>query len=73
MNINLSGLTFKAHSPSHFELLSVNDDVGAGATVAVRFNGFKWWIDYCEPGGHTVSRMFPSRDAAVELIAGRRG
>ena len=72
MNIELSGLTFRAHSPSRFELLSVNDDVGAGATVAVLFNGLTWAIDYSAPGTH-VQRAFPSRDAAIELIAGRRG
>ena len=71
MNINLSGLTFRAHSPSHFELLSVNDDVGAGATVAIRFNGMAWLIDYSAPGTH-IERIFKSRDAAVQLIADRR-
>lgn len=72
MNINLSGLTFRAHSPSHFELLSVNDDVGTGARVAVIFTGKTWAIDYSAPGKPAISRMFPSRDAAVQLIADRR-
>jgi len=74
MILNLSGLSFKAHSPSSFQLLSIRGDMkisDAGAQVFVRFTGERWAIDYCAPDGHVVSRGFSSRDAAVNLIADR--
>lgn len=71
MILSLAGLNFKAHSPSDLQLLSVRDDAGTGDTVHVRFLNPKWVIEYRQPNGHTVTRIFPSRDAAVELIASR--
>lgn len=70
MLINLSGLSFHAHSPSLLELMSVRRDVDPGARVFVRYNGFKWVIHYKSPVSD-VTRFFPSRDAAVALIADR--
>lgn len=79
MILNLAGLDFKAHSPSSFQLLTI-DDLGTGDTVHVRFlwpspsgspGPGKWVIEYRQPNGHTVTRIFPSRDAAIELIASR--
>ena len=73
MNIELSGLTFRAVSPSHFELLSVRDDLDSGARVFVCYNGFKWAVRVQQPNGHTISRVFNSRAAAIDIIAGRIG
>lgn len=72
MILSLAGLDFKAHSPSNFQLVSVRDDVGTGDTVHIRFLDPKWVIEYRQSNGHTVTRIFPSRDAAVELIASQR-
>jgi hypothetical protein len=71
MILNLAGLDFKAHSPSDLQLISLRDDVGTGDTVHVRFVNPKWVIEYRQPNGHTVTRPFPSRDAAIDLIASR--
>lgn len=46
MILSLSGLNFKAHSPSDLQLVSVRDDVGSGDTVHVRFLNPKWVIEY---------------------------
>lgn len=73
MQIELSGLTFRAVSPSHFELLSVRDDIGSGAKVYVRFNGEHWVTECVMPNGHAVSKAFRSREAAVDIITGRIG
>ena len=72
MKLNLQGLTFHVHSPSCLELLSVRDDIGNGARVLVRFNGFKWWIEYCIPAHAPIKRCFDRRDDAISLIADRR-
>lgn len=71
MILNLSGLAFKAHSPSDLQFMSLRDDVGTGGTVHVRFLNPKWVIEYRQPNGHTVTRIFPSRDAAIDLIVSR--
>lgn len=71
MILNLAGLDFKAHSPSNFQLLSVRDDVGNSDTVHIRYLNPKWVIEYRQLNGHTVTRIFPSRDAAIDLIASR--
>jgi hypothetical protein len=80
MILTLAGLAFKAHSPSDLQLISLRDDVGTGDTVHVRFNlpspsgspgPGKWVIEYRQPNGHSVTRVFPSRDAAINLIAER--
>lgn len=71
MNIQLQGLTFKAHSPSDLELVSVTNDIDdPTASVRVRYNGLRWFIDYKAKNTH-VTRIFPSRDAAIALIAAR--
>ena len=70
MNLHLQGLTFKAHSPSLLELLSVRDDVGSDARVFIGFTGTAWQIHYMAPPVDVV-RFFPSRDAAISLIASR--
>lgn len=71
MILNLAGLNFKAHSPSDLQLISLRDGVSTGDTVHVRFLNPKWVIEYRQPNGHTVTRIFPSRDAAINLIAER--
>lgn len=70
MILNLAGLDFKAHSPSDLQLLTI-DDLGTGDTVHVRFLNPQWAIEYRQPNGHIVTRIFPSRDAAINLIAER--
>ena len=72
MLIELQGLTFRAHSPSDFELVSVRQDADdPSARVWLRYNGFqKWYIDY-RSGRVNLTRVFNSRDAAVELLAER--
>lgn len=71
MILHLNGLAFKAHSPSDLELVSVRDDIDdPTASVRVRFNGCKWWIEYRSRNSN-VNRMFSSRDAAIQLIADR--
>lgn len=70
MILSLAGLNFKAHSPSNLQLVSTNELL-EGDTVHVRFLNPKWVIEYRQPNGHTVTRLFPSRDAAIELIASR--
>lgn len=71
MNLHLQGLTFKAHSPSDLELLGAHDDIDdPTACVRVRFNGFRWCIDY-RSRQCNLQRIFPSRDAAIALIASR--
>lgn len=71
MILHLNGLAFKAHSPSDLELVSVRDDIDdPTASVRVRFNGARWYIDYRSRTSN-VQRIFNSRDAAIELIASR--
>lgn len=66
------GLTFTIHSPSLYQL-AVIDDVGdPGARVTLEFTGLKWRLCYQYGNGHCVYRVFPSRDAAISLIADRR-
>lgn len=71
MILHINGLAFKAHSPSDLELISVRDDIDdPTASVRVRFNGYKWWIEYRSRNSN-VNRMFSSRDVAIQLIADR--
>ena len=70
MNIQLQGLLFKARSPSDLELVSVRRDVDPDATVRIRFVGDRWVIHYQSPYANVV-RGFPTRDAAVQMIASR--
>lgn len=71
MILTLAGLAFKAHSPSNLQLVALRDGTGSGDTVHVRFVNPKWVIEYRQPNGHTITRIFPSRDAAIDLIASR--
>jgi hypothetical protein len=71
MITHLQGLDFRVHSPSCFELLSVRRDVDPTARVVIAYNGFKWWLHYERARVPVASRMFPSRDAAIALIAER--
>ena len=67
----INGLDFKVISPSCFKLVNVRDDIGdPSAFVVIAYNGFKWWLHY-ESSRTKVHRMFPSRDAAIALIASR--
>lgn len=66
----IDGLTFKVHSPSLLELVSVRDDIDDPATVSVCFVGHAWVIDY-QSSRHSVQRLFPSREAAIGMIASR--
>lgn len=74
MLVNLQGLTFETDTPSRFRLVSVREDCGAGDEVHVAFTGLSWAIVY-QPGASRVPivRPFESRDAAIGLIASRRG
>ena len=71
MNIQIDGLLFRALSPSCYQLLSVRDDVGAGARVFVRYDGKRWGIHYYAACTN-IWRPFPSREAAIRMIADRR-
>lgn len=73
MTLELSGLTFRATSPSRFELLSLRDDIGSGAKVWVEYNGSSWAVTVRMPSGHGITRLFHSRAAAIDIIAGRIG
>ncbi len=68
--INLEGLTFRVHSPSAFELLSVRDDVSSDAEVYVRYDGKRWGIHYLAATAN-IWRPFASREAAIAMIASR--
>ena len=68
--IQIDGLVFRAHSPSCYQLLSVRDDVGDGAEVYVRYDGRRWGIHYYADRVN-IFRPFPTRDAAIALIAAR--
>lgn len=70
MILSLAGLNFRATSPSDLQLVSTNE-LHEGDTVHVRFLNPKWVIEYRQANGHTVTRPFPSRDAAIDLIASR--
>ena len=66
----LNGLTFHVHSPSRLELTSIRNDVEADACVTVEYGNDRWWIVYEDRAtSHRVTRAFPSRDAAIALIA----
>lgn len=70
--IQIEGLSFRVHSPSNFELLSVRDDiVDPDACVRVCFDGETWMVDYRSSMTH-LQRPFKSRDAAIALIVDRR-
>lgn len=67
----IDGLLWQVDSPSDYRLLSVRDDVDdPTACVRVRFNGFKWFIDY-RSDRCCLARIFNSREAAMKLIAER--
>ncbi len=74
----LDGLTFRVHSPSCYELLSVREDIEGGKVLITYEPGDNgaprpyWYIHYRSPGVN-LSRAFRTRDAAVAMIADRRG
>ncbi len=66
----LQDLTFRVHSPSCYELISVRHDVEDDAQVFVLFAAGTWAIHY--RSAHTnVCRPFKTRDAAIALIRDR--
>lgn len=67
---SINGLTFKVHSPSYWELVNTRDDVDDPATVSICFIGHAWVIDY-QSTRHSVQRPFPTRAAAIGMIASR--
>ncbi len=73
MTRTINGLAFTIHSPSLYELATINDVDDPGARVTIEFCGIKWQLVYKQGNGHKVFRVFNSRDAAIDLIASRRG
>ena len=78
MTRDMQGLTFKVHSPALYELLSVRQDVEDDARVFVRYtipqgSQRPYWLIHYQSEVANVSRVFKSRDAAIALIADRRG
>lgn len=72
MNIQLQGLTFRAHSPSDLELVSVRDDIDdPTASVRIKYLGVRMWCICYQSKTSNVERIFKSRDAAVAMIAER--
>ena len=63
---SLGSCLWHVHSPSLFELVSDRPE-----RVYIIFDGAGWSLTYMAEDGHTVSRGFKSRDAAIGLIAGR--
>lgn len=63
---SLQGIPFTVHSPSHFELVSDRVE-----RVHIVFDIRRWALCYMAADGHTITRDFPSRDAAIGLIASR--
>lgn len=66
----MQGLDFKVHSPSLFELMSLNPDTGPDAVVIVTFLGDKWFIA-ASVDQRNWNRPFATRDAAIALLASR--
>lgn len=72
MTLNLYGLKFHVHSPSHYTLLDAREDERTmGDRVHICFTGVKWMIAYEYKNGHIARRLFNSRDAAMCMIANR--
>lgn len=68
----ISGLAFKVHSPSLFELADTYEDTVI-ACVALCLVGRLWYIDILMKKGHSHHRgPFPSRDAAAAMLANRQ-
>jgi hypothetical protein len=68
----IEGLEFAIWSPSCYELMSVNNDIGRKDRVFVAFDGSTWNICYHAEDGHVVQRAFAGRDYAIRMIADRR-
>jgi len=66
MILSIHGLAFKVHSPSLLEM-----DTDRPEKVFVMYEQPSWALVYRAADGHTISRTFKSRDAAIELIASR--
>lgn len=73
----LNGLTFHVHSPSLWELAdtSIHRDLDDGARVVFEYSGLPsrslgggWWLRYCIPDRQPLSRMFNSREQAIEFM-----
>ncbi len=65
----LAGLVWCIHSPSSFELLSIQDDIDdPDVRVFVRFDGYDWLLQYWSPKGVNVGVPFATRDEAVEQV-----
>lgn len=67
----LHGLTWTINSPSCYELTSL--DRPDEARVMVRFTGWRWVVHYESPRAGIVCRPMRSRDAAMALLAARKG
>ena len=64
----LNGIFFFVHSPCHYTLAASNEVVRA---VDLSYDGQYWSLQVQLTAGHTVTRDFVSRDAALELMRGR--
>lgn len=68
----ISGLRFRVHSPSLYELAAY-DDGSLISTVSLALCGRLWYVDILMKAGHSLHRgPFRTRDEASALLAGRR-
>ena len=65
---SLQNTLWRVHSPSLFELVSDHAE-----RVYLMYERPYWALVYQAPDGHTISRTFGTRDAAIALIAQRSG
>lgn len=66
---NVYGLTLKAWSPSHYQLIARDDDSHI-SLVTLAFDGTAWYILVLMKRGHTIRRgPFTSLRHACEVIA----
>lgn len=59
-------LLWDVDSPSYWRL---NPEHTNGAEVDVSFIGDRWCLFLAEPDGRVTSQMFPTRDAAIGMVA----
>ncbi len=65
----IDNLLWRIHSPSSFELLSIQGDIDdPDVRVFVRFDGGGWLLQYWSPKGVNVGVPFASRDDAVRQV-----
>lgn len=66
----IQGVPFECESPSFFRLAPELSD---GDTIEVNFLGaagrHDWVLFHARADGNVFTRCFPSRDAAIEMIA----